>query len=77
MSETSSIGPRVNLLEKDLAVHEAVCAERYQQINSGISSLRVEIAERAARQENLVRGVTALLIAITALAEIARRWFSG
>ena len=75
MSDTSSIGPRLNEVEKELAVHEAVCAERYQHITGNLEALRIELAARAARQEVLLKAITALLIALTGLLEIARRWF--
>jgi hypothetical protein len=75
MSDTSSIGPRLNEVEKDLAVHEAVCAERYQHITGNLGALRIELAARAARQEVLLKAITALLIALTGLLEVARRWF--
>jgi hypothetical protein len=75
MSDTSSIGPRLNEVEKDLAVHEAVCAERYQHITGNLEALRIELAARAARQEILLKAITALLIALTGLLEVARRWF--
>jgi hypothetical protein len=75
MSDTSSIGPRLNEVEKDLAVHEAVCAERYQHITGNLEALRIELAARAARQEVLLKAITALLIALTGLLEVARRWF--
>jgi hypothetical protein len=75
MSDTSSIGPRLNEVEKDLAVHEAVCSERYQHITGNLEALRIELAARAARQEVLLKAITALLIALTGLLEVARRWF--
>ena len=75
MSDTSSLGPRLNEVEKDLAVHEAVCAERYQHITGNLEALRIELAARAARQEILLKAITALLIALTGLLEVARRWF--
>jgi hypothetical protein len=75
MSDTSSLGPRLNEVEKELAVHEAVCAERYQHITGNLEALRIELAARAARQEILLKAITALLIALTGLLEVARRWF--
>jgi hypothetical protein len=75
MSDTSSLGPRLNEVEKELAVHEAVCAERYQHITGNLEALRIELAARAARQEVLLKAITALLIALTGLLEVARRWF--
>jgi hypothetical protein len=63
-------------VEKDQAVHEAVCAERYQHITSNLEALRIESATRAARQEMLLRLMTGLLISITGLLEVARRWLN-
>jgi hypothetical protein len=75
MSEEPSIGPRVNALEMKVAVHEAECALRYEAITTGISAMRVEMTERAARHENLVKAVTAMLAMLLALLEIARRFW--
>jgi hypothetical protein len=60
------LGERVGEAEKSIAVHEAVCAERYQsfiaQITNlrtesiaQITSLRTESASRAVRQETLIK----------------------
>lgn len=76
MNDQSSLGPRLNEVEKELAVHEAVCAERYHHITGNLDALRIESATRAARQEMLLKVITGLLISITGLLEVARRWFN-
>jgi len=76
MNDISSLGPRVNKVEKELAVHEAVCAERYKQIIDTIALARLEAAERAARLETLLKAVATGLAAVaTALTiELIKRW---
>ena len=50
----SSFGERVNKLERDLAVHEAVCEERYKAINEGIGKIRIDMAERGQKMQGLI-----------------------
>ena len=78
MSDGSSIGPRVNAIEKEFAVHEAVCSERYKQIIDTIAAARLEAAERAARLETLLRAVAAGLaaVAIALVTELVKRWIT-
>jgi hypothetical protein len=78
MSDVSSLGPRVNAVEKELAVHEAVCSERYKQIIDTIALARLEAAERAARLETLLKAVASGLaaVALAVVIELVKRWIT-
>jgi hypothetical protein len=78
MSDTSSLGPRVNAVEKELAVHEAVCSERYKQIIDTIAAARLEAAERATRLETILKALAGGLatVAIALIVEVVKRWLS-
>ena len=78
MDDTPSVAPRVHAIEKEFAVHEAVCSERYNQIIATIAAARLEAAERAARLETLLRAVAAGLatVAIALVVELVKRWIT-
>lgn len=50
----SSLGARLNDVERRQAVHEAVCEERYKAINEGIGKIRIDMAERGQKMQSLV-----------------------
>lgn len=67
----SSLGARLNEVERKQAVHEAVCEERYTRINEGIANIRIELAQRGVKMEGLIRAwavvITAFVIAFQML----------
>ena len=50
----SSLGARLNEVERKQAVHEAVCEERYKAIDEGIGKIRIDMAERGQKMQGLV-----------------------
>jgi hypothetical protein len=67
----SSLGGRLNEVERRQAVHEAVCEERYKGINEGIAQIRIDLAHRGVKMEGLVRAwaivITAFVMAFQML----------
>ena len=67
----SSLGARLNELERKQAVHEAVCEERYKAINEGIANIRIDLAQRGVKMEGLIRAwaivITAFVVAFHSL----------
>jgi hypothetical protein len=66
----SSLGARLNDVERRQAVHEAVCEERYKGINDGISNIRIELAQRGVKMESLIRAWAIVIAAIVAAFQI-------
>jgi hypothetical protein len=66
----SSLGARLNDVERRQAVHEAVCEERYKGINDGISNIRIELAQRGVKMEGLVRAWAIVIAAIVAAFQV-------
>ena len=50
----SSLGARLNEVERKQAVHEAVCEERYKAIDEGIGKIRIDMAARGQKMQGLV-----------------------
>jgi hypothetical protein len=69
----SSLGARLNDVERKQAVHEAVCEERYKAINEGISQIRIDLAARGQKMESLVRAWAIVIAAAVAGFEFYRR----
>jgi hypothetical protein len=55
VSQESSFGARLNEVEREIAVHLAVCEERQKATMEGIAQIRIELAARGAKMEGLVR----------------------
>ncbi len=77
MSESQpTIGPRLNDVERRIAVHEAVCEERYKGINEGIAQIRIDLAQRGVKMEGLVRAwaivITAFVMAFQMLVSFVK-----
>ena len=67
----SSLGGRLNDVERRQAVHEAVCEERYKGINDGIANIRIELAQRGVKMEGLIRAWAIVIAAIVAALQMA------
>ena len=67
----SSLGGRLNDVERRQAVHEAVCEERYKGINDGISQIRIDLAQRGVKMEGLIRAWAIVIAAICAALQMA------
>jgi hypothetical protein len=71
VAQESSLGGRLNEVERLQAVHEAVCEERYKGINEGIAQIRIDLAHRGVKMEGLVRAwaivITAFVMAFQML----------
>jgi hypothetical protein len=67
----SSLGGRLNDVERRQAVHEAVCEERYKGINDGIANIRIELAQRGVKMEGLIRAWAVVIAAIVAALQMA------
>lgn len=81
----TSFGPRLHDAETKIAVHEAVCSERYQQITKsilelrdaqadGLARLREEMAERWGKQETMLKIMITVIMVATAALELARKF---
>jgi hypothetical protein len=69
----SSLGARLNDVERKQAVHEAVCEERYKAINEGIAQIRIDLAARGQKMQNLVTAWAVVIGGILATFEYYRR----
>jgi hypothetical protein len=67
----SSLGGRLNDVERRQAVHEAVCEERYKGINDGISQIRIDLAQRGVKMEGLIRAWAIVITAFVAAFQMA------
>ncbi len=69
----SSLGARLNEVERKIAVHEAVCEERQKATMEGIAQIRIELAARGQKMESLVRAWAIVIAAAVAGFEFYRR----
>ena len=76
VAQESSLGGRLNEVERLQAVHEAVCAERYNRINESLEAIRKELADQWGKQQLMMNRMMGLILFITAAVELARKFLN-